>query len=121
LLVAGELVDALQVDAQRLADIADRGTRTIADHRRRQRGTVAPVLLVDVLHHFFASLVLEVDVDVGRLVSLLADEAFEQHAGPRGIDFCDAEAVAHRGVGCGAASLTQDALRCEHGARCPRP
>ena len=46
--------------------------RPIADHRGRERGAVAAVLFVDVLDDFFAPLVLEVDVDVGRLVALLA-------------------------------------------------
>jgi hypothetical protein len=53
---------------------------TVCVQRRRQRRAVPAVLGVDVLHHFLAPLVLEVDVDVGRLVALLADEALEQHA-----------------------------------------
>ena len=40
----------------------------------------AAVLAVDVLDHLLAALVLEVDVDVGRLVALGADEALEQQA-----------------------------------------
>ena len=41
---------------------------TVAASAARSR----PYLRVDVLHHFLAPLVLEVDVDVGRLVALLA-------------------------------------------------
>ena len=41
-------------------------------------GAVAAVFLVDVLDHLLAPLVLEIDVDVGRLVALGADEALEQ-------------------------------------------
>ena len=41
-------------------------------------GAVAAVFLVDVLDHLLAPLVLEIDVDVGRLVALLGDEALEQ-------------------------------------------
>ena len=37
-----------------------------------KRGAVAAVFVVDVLDDFLAPLVLEVDVDVGRLVAFLA-------------------------------------------------
>ena len=70
-----------------------------------------PYLRVDVLDHFLAPLVLEVDVDVGRLVALPRDEALEQHAHARGIDFGDAERVADGGVRGRAAALAQDAAR----------
>ena len=88
--------------------------------RRRQRRAVAAVLVVDVLHDFLAPLVLEVDVDVGRLVALLADEALEQHATARRIDLGDAEAVADRRVRRRAAPLAQDALRARDSGRCRR-
>ena len=39
---------------------------------------VPPVFAIDVLNHFLAALVLEVDVDVGRLAALLRHEALEQ-------------------------------------------
>ena len=56
--------------------IAD--ARAIVDDRRGNPGAVAAVFLVDVLDHLLAPLVLEVDVDVGRLLALLGDEALEQ-------------------------------------------
>ena len=71
-------VDPLQVDAERPADVAQRRARPVADDHRGERGAVAAVLAVDVLDHLLAALVLEVDVDVGRLVALDADEAAEQ-------------------------------------------
>ena len=52
---------------------------------------------------------LEVDVDVGRLVALGADEALEQQVDAGGIDGGDAEAVADRGVRRGAPALAEDA------------
>ena len=52
---------------------------------------------------------LEVDVDVGRLVALAADEAFEQQAAVRRIDGGDAQAIADRGIRRRAAALTEDA------------
>jgi hypothetical protein len=39
---------------------------------------------VEVLDDLLAALVLEVDVDVGRLVALAADEALEQQRGRSG-------------------------------------
>ena len=71
---------------------------------------MAPILLVDVLHDFFAPLVLEVDVDVGRLVALLGDEALEQQIHAGRIDFGHAEHITDGGVGGAAASLAQNVL-----------
>ena len=39
---------------------------------RADRGAIAAVALVDILDHFLAPLVLEIDVDVGRLAAVLA-------------------------------------------------
>ena len=61
-------------------------------------GTVAAVLFVDVLDHFLAPLMLEIDVDVGRLASLLGNEALEQQVVQRRIDRSDAQAVADGAV-----------------------
>ncbi len=76
---AGEPVHLCEVEAQRAADVAHRALRPVGDERGGQRRAVAAVFRVDVLHHLLAPLVLEVDVDVGRLVALLRDEALEQH------------------------------------------
>ena len=55
---------------------------------------VAAVGLEDPLHDDLAPLVLEIDVDVGRLAALLGDEALEQQVVAVGIDRGDAEHVA---------------------------
>ena len=52
-----------------LADVAHGALRPVGDERRGERRAVAAVFCVDVLHHLLAPLVLEVDVDVGRLVA----------------------------------------------------
>ena len=57
---------------------APRRGRGSGSRSRSQRGAVAAVGLVDPLDHLLAPLVLEVDVDVGRLAALLGDEALEQ-------------------------------------------
>ena len=51
---------------------------TVAASAARSR----PYLRIDVLQHLLAPLVLEIDVDVGRLVALARDEALEQHGRP---------------------------------------
>ena len=58
--------------------------------------------------HFLAPLVLEIDVDVGGLVPLAADEPLEQDVDPIGIDRRHAQAIADRRVGRRAASLAED-------------
>lgn len=68
------------------------------------------VFFVDVLDDFFAAFVFEVDVDVGWLAAFFADKAFKEEIDAGGIDACDAQAVAHCGVGGGAATLAENAL-----------
>jgi len=69
-----------------------------------------PVLPVDVLDHFLAPLVLEIDVDVRRLVAFLADETLEEETVKVRIDLRHAEAIADHGVRGAAPALAQDAL-----------
>src|SRR5207248_3577712 len=83
----------------------------ITDDGRGNSGALAPVTSVDVLDHFLASLVLEIDVDVRRLASFGGNEAFEQKIGALGIDLGDAEAEAHRRIRRRAAALAQDVAR----------
>ena len=63
------------------------------------------------MNDFFAALVLEIDVDVGRLASLGGNEALEQEIGTVGVDFGHAEAEADGGIGGRATALAEDALR----------
>ncbi len=99
------------LEPQRAADVAHGTLRAVGDERRGKRRAVTSVLAEDVLHHFLASLVLEIDIDVGRLIALAADEALEQHRTARRIDLGDAERIANGGIGGRAASLAQDVLR----------
>ncbi len=56
---------------ERLADIAHRAARAVADHRGAERRPVAAIGLVNPLDDLLAPLVLEIDIDVGRLAALL--------------------------------------------------
>ena len=105
-----EQAHEVRIEAERLADIADGAARPIGDEGRRQRRPVPAVAPVDVLDDLLAPLVLEVDVDVRRLVALLGDEALEQEMHPRRVHLGDAEAVADRRIGGGAAPLAEDVL-----------
>ncbi len=61
-----------------------------------------------MLDHFLAPLMLEIDVDVGRLLALLGNEALEQQIAGRRVDRGDAEAIADGAVGRRPPSLAQD-------------
>ena len=96
--------------AQNLADFADGAAGAVMHDGRADRRAVAAVALVDVLDHLLAPLVLEIDVDVGRLAAVLRNEAGEQEVGLVRVDRGDAEAIAHRAVRRRAAALAQDFL-----------
>ena len=96
---------------ERLADIAQRALRPIADDGRAQRGMIATIGVEHPLHDDLAPLVLEIDVDVGRLAPFLRDEALEQQIVAVGIDRGDAEHVADGGIGGRAAALAENVLR----------
>ena len=106
-----ERADRIRRQAERLAHLADRAARAVVDHGRGDAGVRAAVLRVDVLDDLLAPLVLEVDVDVGRLLALGRDEALEQEIEALRVDRGNAEAVADRGVGRRAAPLAEDAAR----------
>ena len=77
---------------------------------RADRRAMAAVAPVDVLDHFLAPLVLEIDVDIGRLAAVLGNEAGEQQFGLFRIDRGDAEAIADRAVRRRAAALAENFL-----------
>src|SRR5690606_16721176 len=104
-----EAADRVQGEPERLADVADRALRAVADDGRGDAGVLAAVLGVDVLDDLLAPLVLEVDVDVRRLGALGGDEALEQEMESYRVDLGDAEAVADRRVRGRAAPLAEDA------------
>ncbi|MNR07414.1 hypothetical protein D3C85_1235310 [compost metagenome] len=68
------------------------------------------VAVIDILDDLLAPLVLEVDVDVGRLVAVGGQEALEQQVVAGRIDAGDPQDVADRRVGRRSTPLAQDAL-----------
>ena len=107
----GQPIELGEIESERATDIPHRAFRTVSDQCRRKCCAIAAVFPVDILHHVFASLVLEIDIDVRRLVALLADEALEQHLHARRVDFGDVERVANSRIGRRSASLAQDVFR----------
>src|SRR5580704_6501870 len=106
----GKRADRILRQAEDLADLADRRAAAITDDRARNAGALAAVAIVDVLDHLLASLVLEVDIDVGRLVARAGNEALEQEVVDGGIDLGDPQAEAHRGIRRRTAALAENFL-----------
>ena len=63
---------------------------------------------VHVLDDLFAPVALDVDVDIGRAITLGRQESLEQQPQGNGIGLGDAERITDRAVCCAAAPLTED-------------
>src|SRR4030095_9377248 len=50
--------------AQYLADLADGASRTIMDDGGGNTSAVAAIAAIDILHHFLAPLMLEIDINI---------------------------------------------------------
>ncbi len=105
----GERGDSVLGEAERLPHLAHRRAPAIGDDGRGNPGAVAAVAGIDILDHLLAPLMLEIDVDVGRLLALGRDEALEQKIDLGRIDIGDGEAIADGRVGGRAAALAEDA------------
>ena len=82
----------------------------ITDDRGRQGGTRPPVLGVDVLQHFLATLVFEVHIDIRRLITLHRNEPGHEQATFGWVDRGDPQREAHRRVGRRTTALAKDSL-----------
>ncbi len=89
--------------AQRLADLAHGAACTIMDDGRGDARALAAIAPVHILDDFLAPLMLEVDVDVRRLLALSREEAREEQVMLHRIDRGDAEQEADDAV-CRAAT-----------------
>ena len=78
-----------------MTDITQCAFAPIADHRSGKRRAFAAVFGKNMLDHFFAALVFEIDVDVGRFIAFLRQESLEQQIAVLGIDRGDAKAITH--------------------------
>src|SRR5262252_76307 len=80
------------------------------DHGGADRRAMPAVAFIDVLNDLLAPLVLEIDVDIGRLAAIFRNKARKQEIAFVWIDRGDAKAKAHRAVGRRAAPLAEDLL-----------
>ena len=53
------------------------------------------VLFINVLHDLLSALMLKININVGRFVTIFANEAFEQQIDPGRVDAGNAQAVAN--------------------------
>ena len=104
----GQRVDAIERQAERFTDVANRGAGTIRDHHAGHARPLAPVFAVQILQHFLTPLVLEIDIDVRRFVAFPTDKPLEQDVQSIGIDRRDAQAEADGRIGGRTAPLAQD-------------
>ena len=104
----GEIIHEHGIQPQRAAHIAHGAARTVGDNGGRQRGALVGVLAVDVLDHLLAPLVLEIHVDIRRLIALPRNKALEQQRHLHRRHLGDEQAVTHHRVGGGAAALAEN-------------
>src|SRR4029078_5098069 len=78
--------DGVLGEANSLATLADCRAAAIGNHGGGDARAPAPVFAVDVLNDFFAPLMLEIDIDIGRLAPLGRNETLEQQGGAVGSD-----------------------------------
>ena len=70
-------------------------------------GAFPPIAAIDILHHFFAPLMLKIDINIGRLIALFGKEAREQQVVCHRINRSDAQQIADDRIGRRAAPLAQ--------------
>ena len=63
--------------AHRFAHLANRHARAIMDHCGAEPGALAAKAAIDILDHLLAALVLEIDIDIGRLFTLFRNETIK--------------------------------------------
>src|SRR5882724_6967477 len=109
----GELEGELRGIAQRPHRVEQRIGRAVVLHRAGDGRTGALPLAVGIVEQLLAAVVLDIEIDIGRLglpvYPHFGEKALEQQSMADGIDRGDAEAVGHRGVGGAAAALAEDA------------
>ncbi len=94
---------------QRFGDVTDRRLGTVGDDVGDLGGVLAVVALVDVLDGLLPPVGLDVQVDIGRPVTIRGQKALEQQAVTHCVDRGDADREADCGIGRAAPALAQNA------------
>ncbi len=63
--------------SQSFADIAQCRTRAVAHHVGDHGGAVAAIFLINMLDHFFAPVMLDIEIDIRRFGAFCGNKAFE--------------------------------------------
>jgi hypothetical protein len=108
--LAGQCAGHVFRQPQCLADLAHRAAGTKAADHGSEGGMLVAVGLIDPLNDDFPPFMLEIDINVGRLVPRARDEPLEQQSMPDRVDRGDAERVADQRIGGRSTPLAQDAL-----------
>ena len=106
----GQAPEQIVRKSEGLADFADGALAAIGRDRGGQPCALAAKARVNILDHLLAPLMLEIDVDVGRLVALGGNEALEEQIVFCGIDLGDPQTKADDGIGRRAAPLRENSL-----------
>ena len=102
--------DLIRRKAQCPGHVTRRTAPPVADDIGCQCRPRPTILAVDVLEDLLAAFVLEIHVDVRRLVALAADEALDQHLHPGRVHLDDAQHETDGRIGGRAAPLAENAL-----------
>ena len=103
-------VDARDRQAQGAAHVADRRPGGQGPERADLGDVLHAVLFLDVLDHLAATLLAEVDVDVGRLAAALVQESLEEQVVFQRTDVAQSQGVGDQRPHAGAAGRRLDAL-----------
>ncbi len=87
----GQSIDLVRRQPQRPSHVAYRAGTVVGTGDRRQRRAATAIAAEDVLQHLFAPVVLEIHIDIRRLVALLGQETREQHVVLDWIQLSDAQ------------------------------
>src|SRR5208337_2606847 len=96
--------------AERFASLAHRSARPVANDGGSKACAMPAEAVIDILDHLLAPLMLEIHVDIGRLIARVRDEALEKEVRAGGIDLGDAKGITDGRIGGRTAPLMQNVL-----------
>ncbi len=105
-----EPIHLFQRQTEGFAYVPKRAFGPIADHLRNHGGSLSAITTINLLNDLFTTLVLEVHIDIGRILSLQGHEPLEEQVGTSRVDGGDAQHETDGAVGRAAASLAKDLL-----------
>ena len=106
---AGQAIERFRLEGQSFADFARRRTPAIGDHVGGHGRAQFSVAFVDVLNGAFALISAgQIEIDIGPFAALFGKKSLEKQVHADGIHGGNAQRIAHRAIGRGAAALHQN-------------